>query len=457
MTLPSGLNSKAGILIAATFLTTLAVLPALYLNKLPLLAAAMVGLIFFAIFFSRPFAALVLFAVFIPFEEIVVLPILGTPTRLAGLIFFATYLFHRQFRVNLRVLPLAAWLWLAWAFISISWSIEPRLGAYFQLLQLVFMALLVADFVSRDKTIVPKLLNYYTMSAVVLASLGLINFMTGIGPSGFSQDTRTSGLEGQGVEHFAFYLIPALFNSLYTIFYGKPSNKKWLFTLFTALFAMAILASGTRGSWLAVLGGLAIAYIPRLRLKQWLGLVAVILLSSFMLTQVPAVSEFVAFRAGSALESGGAGRLSIWKVSSAVFKKHPIRGVGFRNYEYTVSLQDFEDAQFDIDYYYAFKPQVPHNIYLEVLLDQGLIGFLFWAIWLGRLVFCPSKDEEWFLVYGFFIAYLVGGLTNPELNRKYFWITLGMAEGLRYAWFQGKALKQKASLKGLKNSFALKA
>ncbi|MCA9838053.1 MAG: O-antigen ligase family protein [Trueperaceae bacterium] len=444
MTLPAGLNSRAGVLIAATFLTTLAVLPALYLDKLPLLAAAMVGLLLFALFFSRPFAALVLFAVLIPFEEVIVLPLLGTPTRLAGLIFFATYLFHRQFRVNVRALPLVAWLWLLWAFMSLSWSLEPRFGAYFQLVQLVFMAWLVADFVSRDKTIIPKLLSYYTLSASVLALLGIVNFMRGLDAGGFSQQTRTSGLEGQGVEHFAFYLLPALFSALHFVFYAKSLSKRLFFALLAGILATAILASGTRGAWLSALGGLIIVYLPRLRIRQWIGLLIVVFASGFILMKVPAVSEFVAYRAGSALESGGAGRLSIWKVSSAVFKDHPIRGVGFRNYEYTVSLQDFEEANFNIDYYYAFKPQVPHNIYLEVLLDQGLVGFLLWAIWLGRLVFCPSKDKEWFMVYGFFIAYLIGGMTNPELNRKYFWITIGMVEGLRYAWFKAQSLKYNA-------------
>ena len=456
MTLLRSLESRAGILIAVTFLTTLAVLPALYLDQLPLLAAAMVGLVLFAVFFSKPFAALVLFAIFIPFEDIVVLPVLGTPTRLAGIIFLATYLFHRQFNVKFRALPIIAWLWLIWAFISLSWSIEPRFEAYFQLVQLVFMAWLVADFVSRDKTIVPKLMTYYTLSASILAILGLINFMRGLDAGGFSQQTRTSGLEGQGVEHFAFYLIPALFSALYFVFYGKSLNRRIIFAVLAAILATAILASGTRGAWLSCLGGLAIAYLPRFRFRQWLGLAMVVLISVFMVMRTPAISEFVAFRASSALESGGAGRLNIWKVSTAVFQDHPIRGVGFRNYEYSVNLQDFEEANFDIDYYYAFRPQVPHNIYLEVLLDLGLVGFILWAIWLSRLVFCPSRDKEWFLVYGFLIAYLIGGLTNPELNRKYFWITIGMAEGLRYAWFQGQALQKRVISNGLKNTFALK-
>lgn len=443
----SSLNSRPILLLLIVVGAALAILPALYLKQLPLLAAAMVGLLLFAVFFSRPFAALVFFAVLIPFEELVVLPILGTPTRIAGIILFASFLFHRRFRINTRALPLVGWLWLLWAFASLSWSVEPRFEAYFQLIQLVLMAWFVADFVSRDKSIVPKLMIYYSLSAAVLAVLGISNFVRGLAAEGFNYQSRTSGFEGQGVEHFAFYLIPALFTSLYVVFYGRAINRRLLFLALAVILVIAILTSGTRGAWLATLGGLALAYLPRFRFRQWLSLAVVLAIVAVVIVRVPAVSDFVGYRASSALELGGAGRTNIWMVSTSVFQNHPILGVGFRNYEYTVNLRDFESASFNLDYYYAFRPQVPHNIYLEVLLDLGLVGFVLWIIWLSRLVFCPSKDKEWLLVYGFLMAYLVGGLTNPELNRKYFWITIGLAEGLRYAWFQGQAIKQKALAK----------
>ncbi len=436
------LQHKKSLAALALLVTGLLSFPALYFNQLPLLAVAIVGVLGFLAFFSQPFAALVLFTVFIPFEELIVLPYLGTPTRLAGILFFASYLVHRRFDIRLGVFPIAAWLWFFWAFASLSWSQEPRFTGFFQLTQLIFMAWLVADFVARDKTIVAKLLQWYTASASILASLGLFNFLQNADSNSFSQQTRTSGFEGQGVEHFAFYLIPALFTSLYYTLNAKSLLKRLVCAGLSVLFLLAILASGTRGAWLSVTAGLAIAYLPKLRLQQWLALIVVTVIGFGAISQVPAVTEFVRFRADSALDSGGAGRVNIWQVSTVVFARQPIQGVGFRNYEHTVRLQDFDAAPFNITYTDGFREQVLHNIYLEVLVELGLIGFVLWMLWLSRLVFCRSNDPEWFLLYGILIAYLVGGLTNPELNRKYFWITIGMAEGLRYAYYQAKTRLQ---------------
>ena len=433
-------SSNLSVWLFSLLLAAVVVLPALLFQQLALAAAAIVGGLAAVFLFSNPLYALVLFITLIPFEEVLVLPFLGTITRLAGVLFFATYLFHRRFRVDLRALPLVAWLWFLWIIASLSWSQVPQFTGLFQTTQLILMAFLVSDFVSRRPETVRPILYWYTASAAIVAALGISNFLRGLDAAGFSQENRTSGFEGQGVEHFAFYLIPALFTAIYHAFNAKSLNNRILFVSLSGLFIVAILASGTRGSWLAVIGGLLLAYLPRLRVQQWLTLSIMALISTMLLLQVPAVTEFVGFRASNAVESGGAGRVNIWKVSSAVFIDHPVRGVGFRNYRFNVDLEDFEAANFNIVYDERFRPQVLHNIYLQNLLEHGLIGFIFWMIWLTRLVFTPGKTKDWLWVYGILMAMLVGGLTNPELNRKYFWLAIGLSEGLRYAWLKQQQL-----------------
>lgn len=445
LNIPRLFNSNISIWLLSLVLAGLIVVPALLSQQLVLAAAVVIGGLAAAFLFSNPLYALILFIALIPFEEVLVLPLLGTITRLAGILFFATYLFHRRFRVDLRALPLVAWLWFLWIIASLSWSQVPQFTGLFQTTQLILMAFLVSDFVSRRPETMRPILYWYTASASVVAALGISNFLRGLNAAGFSQETRTSGFEGQGVEHFAFYLIPALFTAIYHAFNAKSLNKRFLFIALAGLFIVAILASGTRGSWLAVTGGLVLAYLPRLHLKQWLNLSIIALISLVLLLQIPAVTEFVGFRASNAVESGGAGRVNIWKVSTAVFADHPIKGVGFRNYSLNVDLQDFEEANFNIVYDEAFRPQVLHNIYLQNLLEHGLIGFIFWMIWLTRLVFSPGKTKDWLWVYGILMAMLVGGITNPELNRKYFWLAIALSEGLRYAYLkqQAKAFQNK--------------
>ncbi len=449
MTVERLFNSNISIWLLSLILACVAVFPALLNGQIELAAAVVIGVVAGVYLFSNPLYALILFMVLIPFEEVIILPFLGTVTRIAGIVFFATYLFHRRFRVDLRALPLVGWLWFIWIVASLSWSQEPQFVGLFQTTQLVLMAFLVADYVARKPETMRTILYWYTASAAIVASLGISNFLRGLNAAGFSQDTRTSGFEGQGVEHFAFYLIPALFTSIYHAFNAKRLRVRLLFIALAGLFIIAILASGTRGSWLAVTGGLLLAYLPRLRLQQVITLLVIAGISAVLLLQVPAVGQFVGFRASNAVESGGAGRLNIWLVSTAVFVDNPILGVGFRNYSLVVDLRDLEEANFNIVYDERFRPQVLHNIYLQNLLEHGIIGFIFWMIWLGRLVFTPGKDKDWLWVYGILMAMLVGGLTNPELNRKYFWLTIGLSEGLRYAWLKKNQLSYNPFVKKL--------
>ena len=439
-------GSNVSIWLLSLVLACIAILPALLDGELLLAAAVVIGVVAGIYLFSNPLYALILFMVLIPFEEVIVLPFLGTITRIAGIAFFATYLFHRRFRVDFRALPLVGWLWFFWIIASLSWSQEPQFAGLFQTTQLILMAFLVADYVARRPETMRIILYWYTASAAIVAMLGISNFLRGVDTAGFSQETRTSGFEGQGVEHFAFYLITGLFTSIYHAFNAKRVSIRLLFIALAGLFVIAILASGTRGSWLAVTGGLLLAYLPRLRFQQWATLVVIVAISAVLLLQVPAVGEFVGFRASNAVDSGGAGRVNIWLVSTAVFVDNPILGVGFRNYSLVVDLRDFEEANFNIVYDDRFRPQVLHNIYLQNLLEHGIIGFIFWMVWLARLVLTPGKGKDWLWVYGILMAMLVGGMTNPELNRKYFWLAIGLSEGLRYAWLKRNQLGYNPSI-----------
>jgi hypothetical protein len=76
-------------------------IPALLFQQFAL-AIVRIVLLGFASLLSTPLLGYVML---IPFEELAVFADLGTPTRLAGILFFAAYLFHRRFQINFRVMP----------------------------------------------------------------------------------------------------------------------------------------------------------------------------------------------------------------------------------------------------------------------------------------------------------------------------------------------------------------
>ena len=445
-------RSYTGQISLCTLIASLILIPALFLQQLPLAIIALVMLSLIFLLFSNPFYALLAYVMLIPFEELAVFASLGTPTRLAGILFFASYLFHRRFQINLRAMPLVAWFWMLWVTASLLWSPILKWDFYFQGVQLFIATLLIADYLSRFPEKLGAILNGYTASSVIIALFGVYNFFIYAGTAEkFSAESRVSGIEGQGVETFAFSLIPAFLTALHRVIKPKYKRWQWLNISLMLLFAIGMILSGTRGAWMATLGAILFVYVPRLKLRQYLIISIIIALGIMLALRTPLVADFINYRAGDAISSGGTGRVAIWQVSWQMYLEHPILGIGWRMAEYSMKLQDFEKSRADITWNFdngRFRPRVTHNIYLQTLLELGIIGFALYMIWTISLIITPLQNDpqlrdDWLIALAIFISMLVGGLTNPEFHKKYYWLALALPQGLRYYWLlhQSKTYK----------------
>jgi len=417
----------------AFLITAIVVIPALLLGKFKLLLIAVVALLSALLLIANPLNSLLLYIVLLPIEEVVVINALGTLTKLAAMIFVAAYLYHRRFRVDLKSFSRLAWMFLFWALASLIWSIQADWVGFNQLFQLFIMALLIADCVSERPELVRTIMSSYSISSFFVALIGISNFYRGLDASGISQSARTSAIEGQSVAHFAYYMLPAFLFSFQNIFdTARTRLVRALSGVATIVFLIAILMSGTRGAWLAIVVVIAVVYIPRMQIKQQIGLILVFVVMAAAVIQIPAVVKFVEYRTSTAIESGGAGRLDIWKISYQTFLSHPILGAGIRNTHEAMTFSNFESTPFDVRLNEPFRSRVTHNIYIQIAIELGVIGLIIFLLWMAELLFSPIFSKEWLFVLAYFIAMLVGGLTNPQLNRKYFWLVLALAEGLRY-------------------------
>lgn len=421
-------------------------LPALHFNKFPLAITVLIGLSLAFLLFTRPLYALLGYVVMIPLEQIAVFQALGTPTRIVGILFFAAYLFHRRFQLNLRVMPVAAWLWLAWVTASLIWSPIFYWPTYFQTLQAFIATLLIADYLARSPKHLNTILNAYLTVSVALSALAIYNFIANVGgAANFTASTRTEGFEGQGVEHFAFGLIPALYTAFHRLWRPEYRHLRWLNLSIILMFVTSIILSGTRGAWLATLGGLLLVYLPKFTFRQFLAFVLTLSLGAGIALQIPAVTDFARYRAQDAISSGGSGRVGIWLVSWQVYLQHPMLGVGWWMTEKVMDVSHLErvptNITWDNDGSDRFRPRITHNIYLQVLVELGIVGFILYLTWLIKLL-VPLlsrsqvlKDERT-LVLGIIVALLVGGLTNPEFHKKYYWFALALAHGVSYYYLQ---------------------
>lgn len=184
----------------------------------------------------------------------------------------------------------------------------------------------------------------------------------------------------------SFYLFVAEGASLVLLFFSwEDKRKRALNFLLLLFFVFCIFLTGSRGSSLvAVLLSASILLLDR-RTRRFcvclivFGFLCLCVLCSVMII-VPSVFEgipllerlansLLAFKNGYDVSSG---RVDLWRKAIEVFKCHPVWGIGINSY-----------------WYYSETSMQVHNAYLQVLCEQGLIGFtLFIVPFVYSLVLC---------------------------------------------------------------------
>jgi O-antigen ligase len=367
-----------------------------------------------------PILPLILFAALIPIEEVVVIDGFGTISRFAGILFAVTYAIPRLSRLKLSAMPLAAWGYIAWAVASVGWAIDPgtAAGQLVTLLQLFVIAVLIADFVVRQPAIVRPVLWAYSVSATAAALFGIQAFLVGGG--------RAAVFANQNPEHFAAALTPALIFGLNEVVNGKRRIVGAAIALVTTT---AVIASGTRGAWIAVAVALLIMLTglsPRRRIAM-AGMAFALAVAVF---QIPGVGDLISERAGSALATGGAGRTDIWAVAATIYQSSPFVGVGHANFPvaFTPEMVRASDVVT-----YARDVRGAHNLVILTIVELGPVGLLLLGAFLGPLILRRGWGAEALPVQAALVALVTQAMfVDMFANRKPIWLIIGFAAGLAY-------------------------
>lgn len=188
----------------------------------------------------------------------------------------------------------------------------------------------------------------------------------------------------------------------------SKSAKIWLW-IYIALTSLAIDLSGTRGAWAgAVVPFIFAIYFfwkwvnPRIEIRRTI--LIFVLLAAFVVIS-PFAQKLIArldhgYQSGDFLqraesiydlqESSNAGRLMIWKHTIVYDLHHPILGTGLGNFVVTLSpnLNDYNtiantnQKAFNLPARYV----TAHDLYLDVLTEIGLLGFILFALYFYKIV-----------------------------------------------------------------------
>jgi putative inorganic carbon (HCO3(-)) transporter len=216
--------------------------------------------------------------------------------------------------------------------------------------------------------------------------------------------------------------------------------KKWYYFLFLIFFFSALLASQTRGCWIA-LGIVIIGYVTFVIIfdkTKFLGL----LLALFVMVGAAFTLNFTKKNTLSKRtksisteikmkdEYGGSGRLKIWEITWGVIKGHPVLGTGPEN------LKPVLKAEYkkELNAYYRMKGVTidkAHNEYLHIAVVTGIPSLLTYlsilVIIFWRNITQVKRDKTKLIVAFAVFAYLAQAFSNISVIAvaPLFWILLG--------------------------------
>jgi putative inorganic carbon (hco3(-)) transporter len=176
------------------------------------------------------------------------------------------------------------------------------------------------------------------------------------GPQGFFENSSDLSTEMLMFAPIAFEL--ALF--------VKPYAKRliyWFMMLGAVTGAMTVLAASSRGSQLALVAQAAWVAIQR-KLNPKI-VVGIVLVAGIGYAVLPAAEKARFASAGT--DETSIQRLNYWKAGLKMIENHPALGVGYFNFPEVY-------ATYSPDKLWHGKAQLPHNIFIQVGTDAGLIG-----------------------------------------------------------------------------------
>lgn len=201
-----------------------------------------------------------------------------------------------------------------------------------------------------------------------------------------------------------------------------------LFLIFSSSFiVLGILFSYSRSAWL-VFGLIFIAgfiWLLKLiredwirRFTKWLFLYLLILLTLFSLTTLSIVKTRLNIGAPARLEiKSNTERLESYRQAGQIIKDHAILGVGIGNYTFELQNKYPDLVLWDI--------QPVHNVYLLILAELGLFGFLILGLAIGYILVRLIRCKKWSFVFVFLCLSVL-------VFFDHFWWTT--ASGLYVGW-----------------------
>jgi O-antigen ligase len=287
-----------------------------------------------------------------------------------------------------------------------------------------------------------RLLLVWFSAVVLVASASLIYFFQGM----LTYDGRLAGWYASP-NYLAFFVAPGVLLASYFFSCLPLLRQKFfnslLFALALIILGAVIFFTGSYTTWIGLFAALSLyfylGYAASVSWRQKI-IFAVLLIGIFSVFIFGEVGSekwqaFVTLSARSSLAS----RLMIWRAAVSILYDHPLWGIGTGRFqEMYLAYQKY------FPLYLEWAVPQPHNVYLAVWLQTGLLGltgFIFLIIvWLKKMwILCRFSIQDALVqkTSALFIAlmmlFLLLGVTDTPFFKTdlafIFWWTLALGIG----------------------------
>lgn len=369
----------------------------------------------------------------IPWSDMLLFPEIGTISRVLGIPVLVIASVAAIYRKKLRFhrLHAFAFAFVVWSCLSYFWSVNVditviRIQSY---VQLFFMMWLVYQWAQDLKT-TRFFLNAYVLGACVSIAATLIAYSSGV--QTVYQRYSAAGYNPNDMAYVLSLAIPMAW------YLAMREERRWLvliYRLYPAFALFAVFLSGSRGGFIVALIALlfvALTYDKLSPSVKTTMVVVGIIAGVFGITLIPLEPLARIQSIGQGLAAGDLNsRLEIWQAGLQILATAPLWGFGVL---WGIGAGTFTSA---VAIYFG-QPIPPHNVYLAILIENGVIGLLIFTailllLWFSALKLPKTEKLLWCILL---CAWGVAAFVSNWEWRKETWLLFSLliahADALRY-------------------------
>lgn len=298
---------------------------------------------------------------------------------------------------RLIIFPIS-FLYLLWSIFSLIYAVNPAEGMYDVVKTLLSILLLVfaSQIFINNKNSIPFLVKTVIISSIIATSIGVYQYFNKVpGNQGYELFLALYEIKGLMAHKNQFAI--SLFLMLPFTIYGIYKFKKWWWGLSfysTLLILLNIVILQTRSVWVATImfiitSGLlwTIYSVKSKRIKES-GLLKKGIIISIIFLFVGLGSLAIFYKSGTlklmrhqvssifnSKSQNNQSRLKVWESTIDLSKDNFLLGVGAGNWR--ISFLPYYNTNFGKEYE---NWQRPHNDFLWVLSEKGIIGLILYAL-----------------------------------------------------------------------------